>query len=120
MGDFMEHNYAEMGKRIAIRRKQLRLKQNDLAEKIGISNNHLSNIECGKSVPSLDVFMDICNELKVTPDYLLIGIRRSGMVPKAISDGLGLCAPEDLDMLYQIEQIMIHRNSEKWNQENFV
>ena len=110
----------EMGKRIARRRKQLEIKQNELAERIGISNNHLSSIECGKSIPSLKLFRELCNELAVTPDYLLIGIGRSNNTPKEICDGLRLCTPEDIELLYEIEKIFIQRNSTRWNQENFV
>lgn len=61
----MECNNAEMGKRIARRRKQLKIRQNNFAEAIGISNNHLSSIECGKSMPSLDIFVKICSQLGV-------------------------------------------------------
>ena len=105
MGDFMERNSVEMGKRIAKRRKQLRIQQNELAEKIGISNNHLSSIECGKSTPSLDLLIKICNQINTTPDYLLMGAGRSNNIPKEICDGLSMCSDEDLDTLYQIIQI---------------
>lgn len=116
----MECNHVEMGNRISQRRKQLKIRQNNMAEAIGISNNHLSCIECGKSAPSLDVLIRICNELKVTPDYLIMGSGRSKNIPKEISDGLNMCSAEDLKILWKIIQIFIEKNSEKWNQENFI
>ena len=37
--------YKEMGQRIKLRRKEMRMKQAELAERIDISNNHMSSIE---------------------------------------------------------------------------
>lgn len=111
----MECNSIEMGKRIARRRKQLRIKQNHFAEEIGISNNHLSSIECGKSTPSLDLFIKICSQLGVTPDYLLLGSERSNNIPKEITDGLNMCATEDLETIYQIVQIFVRKSSDNLN-----
>ena len=37
-----------MGNRIKIRRKELRIKQAELAERLNISNNHMSSIENGR------------------------------------------------------------------------
>lgn len=48
-------------------------KQNMLAERLDLSNNYLSSIERGKEKPSLEVIVNICNALQVTPDYLLMG-----------------------------------------------
>ena len=109
-----------MGKRIARRRKQLKMKQNYFAEEVGISNNHLSSIECGKSTPSLDLFIKICAQLGVTPDYLLLGSGRSNNIPKEITDGLNMCASEDLETIYQIVQIFVRKNDKNWNQENCI
>ena len=45
--------------KIKYRRKKLGLTQSELAEKIGISEKHLSKIETGKNYPSLDNFFKI-------------------------------------------------------------
>lgn len=96
------------------------LKQNTLAERIGISNNYLSSIERGKEKPSLEIFVSICNALQVTPDYLLLGNMYSNNVPQNIVDGLRLCSEEDLSMLYVIVQHMVERRGSKWNNDNFA
>lgn len=62
-----------IGIRIMQKRKEHRLSQEILAEKIGISKNHLSNIERGNNVPTLKFIFDICNILGETPDYYLLG-----------------------------------------------
>ena len=116
----MELDYIRLGKRIAQRRKQLNLKQNVLAEMLGISNNYLSSIECGKEHPSLEIIVNICNTLQVTPDYLLLGNMYSNNIPQNITDGLKLCSNEDIDLLNSIMQILIARQSKNWNSDNFV
>ncbi|WP_044991042.1 helix-turn-helix domain-containing protein [Schaedlerella arabinosiphila] len=75
-----------MGSRIKIRRIELRIKQAELAERLNISNNHMSSIENGRQKPSLDIFIQICNLLNVTPDYLLLGNMHAYNIPKDIID----------------------------------
>ena len=120
MGDDMELDYTEIGRRIAVRRKQQHIKQKDLAEMLGISNNHLSSIEEGKSGPSLEVLIEICNILHITPDYLLMGSMYAGNLPQNTIDNLKICSDKDADLLYKISCLMVDRNSEKWNIDNFI
>ncbi len=46
-------------------RRQKGLKQSELAEKIGLSEKHLSKIETGKNYPSLDNFFKILQILEM-------------------------------------------------------
>lgn len=69
----MSRNFNAMGTRIKMRRKELKMSQAELAEKINVSNNHISSIETGKQLPSLPTFVDICEQLQTTPDFLLLG-----------------------------------------------
>lgn len=110
----------ELGRRIAKRRKQNNLKQNALADILNISNNYLSSIECGKENPSLEILVRICNALQVTPDYLLMGNMYSNNISKDIIDGLRLCSDDDLLLISGIVRMMIERNSDKWNSDNFA
>ena len=66
-------DYKALGKRISMRRKELRLKQSEVNEAAGLSDKYLSNIERATSVPSVDVLMKLCDVLKTTPDHLLLG-----------------------------------------------
>lgn len=65
-------NGISLGKQIACYRKSMKLTQDELADKIGVSRTHLSNIEIGKSVPSLDVLIEISNVFHVGIDRLLV------------------------------------------------
>ena len=81
----MKQQYLEMGNRIKLRRKELKIKQNELAELLDISNNHMSSIETGKQKPSMDTFIKICEKLQVTPDYLLLGCMHMVIIPQDIN-----------------------------------
>lgn len=60
-----------LGKRINQVRKDRGLTAEKLSELCNINATYLRQIEGGTKVPSLPVFIDICNALKISPDYLL-------------------------------------------------
>ncbi len=62
-----------MGMRMKQKRKEKGLCQKKLAAKLGLSNNHISNLERGKYLPSLPVLLRLCDVLGETPDYYLFG-----------------------------------------------
>lgn len=116
----MEISLIEMGNRIATRRKHMGIKQSQLAEKINITSKHLSNIECGRERPSFEVLICLCNELKVTPDYLLMGSMHPQGIPQNLIDSLSLCTKEDIALVEDIIRHMVLRQEKKWNDDNFV
>lgn len=87
----MHINLNAMGTRMKRRRKELKMSQAELAEKINVSNNHISSIETGKQIPSLTTFVKICEQLDTTPDFLLLGSLHTDNLPKNIYDSLALC-----------------------------
>ena len=105
-----EQYYYEMGNRIKLRRKELHIMQYELAEKLDISNNHISSIENGKEKPSLDLFISLCEELHVTPDYLLLGSMHANNIPLDIVDGLRLCSQDYIELTRQFVELLIRRN----------
>lgn len=54
-----------LGRKIFQRRKELKLSQNALAEKLDISREHLAKIETAKRTVSLDLLIDIAEELEI-------------------------------------------------------
>lgn len=97
----MEINYAQLGRRIALRRKTLNLTQDDVAEATGLSNNHISNIENNHSIPSIDTLMKICIALDSTPDYFLLGAIRSTdeSLQGDIKSKIKLCGEKKLKLI---------------------
>ena len=110
-----KEQFITMGRRIRLRRKELGLTQNKLAELLKVSNNHLSAIENGREKPSLEKFVILCELLKTTPDFLLLGILHSGNVSQNISDNLRLCDTEDIKLAEQIVELLVARNQNSWN-----
>ena len=47
------------------------MRQEDLAEKCGCSNSHIGHIENHRTIPSLEMVVNIANSLEVTVDQLL-------------------------------------------------
>ena len=64
-------DYAKIGHRIKVSRKEENLSQEALAEKCATTSRYLSDIENGKCRPSLDLLARICVALDVSIDSLL-------------------------------------------------
>lgn len=62
-----------VGRRVRHLREAADLSQGQLAEKLGLSKNHISSIECGKSLLTTKRLLALCDVLGGTPDYYLIG-----------------------------------------------
>ena len=105
-----------MGNRIKIRRKELRIKQAELAERLNRSNNHMPSIE-RKAKPSLDIFIQICNLLNVTPDYLLLGSMHAYNIPQDIIDKLRLCNQSDIELAGDFIELLVKRNNKATHNE---
>lgn len=74
-----------MGLRIAQRRKELHLTQEQLAEKIGVSLQTISNIELGKKAVRPENLANLCSYLGVTSDYILYGKRNKQQMNDTIA-----------------------------------
>lgn len=59
----MDYSKEYIGKLIQKARKDNKMKQSQLAEKVGISEKHLSKIETGKNYPALNNFLKIVEVL---------------------------------------------------------
>lgn len=64
---------AKIGARIARRRKELNLTQEQVAERMNASIQMLSNIERGKKAIKIENLLKLCSILKTSTDYLLTG-----------------------------------------------
>lgn len=93
----MNIKYDKIGLRLAKRRKELKYTQPQLAEIVGVSKNHISQFENGGSV-SLEVLLDLCDALNITPDYLLLGTIRDTPANDFI-DLVKLCDDYEISIL---------------------
>ena len=66
-------NQEKIGKFIAECRKNKKLTQLELADKLGVSDKSVSKWETGKCMPDLSLFKPLCEELNITINELLSG-----------------------------------------------
>lgn len=66
-----------LGKRINTARKDRGLTSERLSEMCDINATYLRQIEGGAKVPSLPMFVTLCEQLRVSPSYLLADILQS-------------------------------------------
>lgn len=64
-------DYKDIGTRIRAARLNRKMTQERLADAVGVGVTHISHIETGNSIPSLQVFVDILNALDCSADQLL-------------------------------------------------
>jgi len=78
MRSIMEINFGknEIGKRIAEYRRERKLTQEELANRIGISAQALSQYERGMRYPDIEILKSLCTVLGVSSDYL-IGLKET-------------------------------------------
>ena len=99
-------NQTAIGSYIAKKRREKNLTQEQLAEKLGVSNKTISKWENGKCMPDYSIIEQLCQELSVTLSELMDG-----------ED-----AAEDSVRVYDDEQILdlLRRTQELERQKNIL
>ena len=77
-------NQKEIGQRIRVLRKEKRLSQLDLANRLDINMDHLSRIENGNKGMSLDLLTEFSKYFSVSTDYILFGNKQNSEEIKEI------------------------------------
>ncbi len=84
----------EMGERIYRRRKSLKLTQEELAEKLGVSTQMISNLELGKKAVRPENLAKLSVALNVSSDYVLFGSDKISPAESLYEQLLNLSAEE--------------------------
>ena len=71
-------NQSATGAFIARKRKEKNMTQEQLAEKLGVSNKTVSKWETGKCMPDYSIVKDLCTELGITVAELMDGEESEG------------------------------------------
>ena len=97
----MELDYVAIGKRIKIARIRANMTQERVAEIVGLSPSHMSNIETGSTKVSLTSIVNIANALSVTVDDLLCDnvIHARGQYERDIQVLLDSCDDYEIRMV---------------------
>ena len=102
-------NTASIGKRIRKYREAKGWRQEDFAEKIGLSVTYTGMIERGEKVPKLETFITIANALEVSADMLLADVRAVGYNIKSseITEEISALTPSERERIYSVVEAMI-------------
>ena len=95
---------SSIGKNIRKYRQHTKMRQEDLAEKTGLSVNYIGMIERGDKIPALDTFITIVNALGVSADMILCDVVDTGYTVKAslLTDQLASLSKEEQARFYSI------------------
>lgn len=108
-------NQEKIGKFIAEKRKENKLTQEQLAEKLNISKNAVSKWERGLNLPDVSIMQDLCKILKITLNELFAGEKILDEKYKEVADNNLLNALENSSFTLK-EKIDFYKK--KWKKEH--
>ena len=93
-----------IGRNIRKYRVEKKMRQEDLAEKTGLSANYIGMLERGEKLPSLDTFISILNALGITADAVLCDVLENGYTVKnsLLNDKLQSLPEAELNKIYEV------------------
>lgn len=101
--------YNSIGKNIRRFRTEKKMRQEDLAERAGLSTNYIGMVERGEKIPSLESFIGIVNALGVSADMILADVLDTGYEIKhsLLNDKLKSLSKHDRERKYAVIDTMI-------------
>ena len=93
-----------IGRNIRKFRKERHLRQEDLAERTGLSANYIGMVERGEKTPSLETLIRIINALQVSADVILSDVIENGYVIKnsQLNEKLENLSEEERQRIYDV------------------
>ena len=106
-GDLME--VAKIGKNIRKYRLLRKMRQEDLADKTGLSSNYIGMVERGEKQLSLESFVSILNALDASADIVLADVLNTGYEVKEslLSSKLEKLSASEKERVYNVIEAMI-------------
>jgi len=106
---------ASIGKRIRKFREAKGWRQEDFAERTGLSVTYTGMIERGEKVPKLETFITIANVLEVSADLLLADVLSVGYHIKSseMTEEIAALAPFERNRIYSVVDTMIQFEKNK-------
>ena len=98
----------EMGQRIMVRRKALHLTQEEMAERLGVSTQMISNLELGKKAIRPENLARVCEVLQVSADFILTGMDARAQV-NAVAEKLLQLTDGQLLMVSDMIDYITHK-----------
>ena len=111
----VEIDYAKIGMRIRLVRKERRMTQEDVAIACGCTSNHLSAVETGSHKPSLDLVIKLALVLNSSVDYFLMDTPHANqqyLINSRIAPKLDNCSAQELQYIERvIDELLIYKAS---------
>lgn len=95
----MNPDYKEIGKNIRLMRIRHGISQSELAQRLDVSQTHMSNLEHDRVSVSLRVLLRLAHFFKYSVDTLLGSVLQGHVVPEVNNDGYDI---EDLALLLKV------------------
>lgn len=85
------------------------MRQEDLAERAGLSTNYIGMVERGEKIPALETFINILNALGVSADVVLTEVLDVGYTVKnsMLGEKLSKLNREDREKIYDVIEVML-------------
>lgn len=100
----------EMGERISLQRKTLKLTQEELAEKMKVSIQMISNLKLGKKAIRPDNLAKISSILNISTDYILKGEETTDLF-KELYNKIHRLPKDKLDLVNEVVDLCLEDNS---------
>lgn len=110
-------NQEKIGKLVAECRKEKKMTQAELADKLGVTDKSVSKWENGKCLPDVSLFEDLCSILGITLNEFFAGEKLTDENFKEQADKNLLNALDNSSFTLK-EKIEYY--DKKWNKEHFV
>ena len=93
-----------LGRNIYKARRDRGLSSDKLSELCNVTPSYLRQVEAGSKTPSLPLFAELCNQLKVSPSYLMNGVVDDGIEysMEEIADLFQKASPSQLRLIAAI------------------
>ena len=103
-----------IGKNIRKYRLMKKFRQEDLAEKAGLTTNYIGMVERGEKIPSLETFISILNALEVSADMVLADVVSTGYTVKnsMLNEKLSKLSAEDREKIYEVIETLIKHSKQ--------
>lgn len=101
--------YESIGKNTRKYRLEKKLRQEDLAERAGLSTNYIGMVERGEKIPALETFITILNVLEVSADVILADVLVTGYAVKdsLLAEKLAKLSKEERERIYAVIDTLI-------------
>lgn len=101
--------YESIGKNIRKIRLEKKLRQEDLAERAGLSTNYIGMVERGEKIPALETFITILNVLEASADVILSDVLVTGYAVKdsLLAERLSKLSRDERERIYAVIDTLI-------------